>query len=87
MTAATSESWIPVHCAVRGISFGVSVGINTLSITWMTPLLVATSGSVTVAPLTVTVSPTPNESVFPLTAVAVLHSSTAEEGTSLPTTW
>ena len=53
----------------------------------MIPLLVATSGRVTVAPLTVTASPTPKESVLPLTAVADPHSSTAEDGTSLPTTW
>ena len=52
----------------------------------MTPLLVATSGNVTVAPFTVTASPTPNESVSPLTAVAVPHSSTAEDGTSPATT-
>ena len=52
----------------------------------MIPLLVATSGLVTVAPLTVTASPTPNESVFSLTAVAAPHSSTAEDGTSPATT-
>ena len=69
------------------MSFGVSVGVNTLSMTWMTPLLVATSGRVTVAPLTVTASPTPKERVSPLTAVAVPHSATSEDGTFPDTTW
>ena len=78
---------MPVHCAVRGISFGVVVGVKTVSMTWITPLLVATSANVTVAPFTVTVSPAPNESVAPLAAVAVPHSSTAEDGTFPGTTW
>ena len=33
ITAATKESCVPVHCAVLGISLGVSLGVSTLSIT------------------------------------------------------
>ena len=87
MTAATSESCMPVHCAVRGMSFGVSVGDSTLSMMWMIPLLVATSVAVTVAPLTMTEDPTVNESGFPLTAVADIQSVTLAAGTSPATTW
>ena len=87
MTPETSEACSPVHCAVRGISFGVSVGVSTLSMTWMTPLLVATSASVTFAPLTMTPSFTVNESGCPLTASALMHSVTAVEGTLPATTW
>ena len=53
-TAETKDVWLPVHEAVRGMSFGVSVGVSTLSMTWMMPLLVLTSGIVTVASLTIT---------------------------------
>ena len=67
--------------------FGVAVGVSTVSITWMIPLLVLTSAEVTVAPFTMTLSPTVNESGCPFTAVAVMHSVTAEAGTALGTTW
>ena len=87
MTAATSELWIPVHCAVRGRSLGVEVGVRTLSITWMIPLLVSTSARVTFAPFTITPVPTVKPRGCPLTASAVMHSVTAEAGTALGTTW
>ena len=87
MTAATSESWIPVHWAVRGMSFGVAVGIKTLSMTWMIPLLVGTSVAVTLAPLTITLSPTVNDNGFPLIVVAERQSVTADAGTSPSRTW
>ena len=87
MTAATRELWIPVHCAVRGISFGVDVGVRTLSMTWITPLLVATSAVTTVAPLTMTLSPTVKESGFPLTVGADIQSVTFAAGTSPLSTW
>ena len=61
ITPATRELWIPVHCAVRGISLGVSDGVRTLSITWMRPLLATTSVKVTFASFTITVEPTVNE--------------------------
>ena len=54
ITAATSELCSPVHCAVRGISLGVSVGINTLSITCISPLLEMTSVIITLASFTIT---------------------------------
>ena len=72
---------------MRGISFGVGVGVRTLSITWMMPLLVATSAVVTVASFTMTLSPTVNESGFPFTVFALKHSVTAEEGTAPAITW
>ena len=86
ITPATRESCTPVHCAVRGISFGVSVGLSTLSITWMTPLLVETSASVTVASLTMTPPLTVKERGCPLAASADIHSVTAAEGTFPATT-
>ena len=86
ITPATSELWNPVHCAVRGISLGVSEGVNTLSITWMIPLLVMTSGRVTLAPFTMTPPLTVNERGCPLTALAVMHSVTFAAGTSPLTT-
>ena len=59
------------------------VGVSTLSITWMIPLLVGTSVAVTVASLTITPSaPTVKERGFPLTAVADKHSVTLAAGTS-----
>ncbi len=45
------------------MSFGVSVGDKTLSITWIIPLLVPTSAKVTFAPLTITPLPTVNDRV------------------------
>ena len=87
MTAATRESWMPVHCAVRGMSFGESEGVRTLSITWMTPLLVITSGRVTLASFTFTPPATVNASGWPFTAFAVIHSVTFAAGTSPETTW
>ena len=86
-TAETSESWMPVHCAVRGMSFGLSVGVRTLSITWITPLLVFTSAMDTVASFTITPPSTVNASGWPLTAFADMQSVTAEAGTSPLTTW
>ena len=52
----------------------------------MTPLLVPTSASVTVAPLTMTPPLTVNERGCPFTASADIHSVTAEEGTFPATT-
>ena len=52
----------------------------------MTPLLVPTSAEVTVASFTITPFPTVKESVCPFTAVAVIHSVTAVDGTSPDTT-
>ena len=75
-----------VHCAVLGILFGVDVGVRTLSMTWITPLLVPTSASVTDASLTMTPSPTVKEIGFPLIVVADIHSVTALDGTSPMTT-
>ena len=69
------------------MSSGVAVGIRTLSMTWMIPLLFGTSVAVTFAPLTVTPSPTANDSGLPLTVVAERQSVTAEAGTSLSRTW
>ena len=69
------------------MSFGVAVGIRTLSITWITPLLVLTSAKVTLAPFTITPSPTVNDIGFPLTVFADIHSVTAVEGTAPETTW
>ena len=54
--------------------------------TWITPLLVLTSGFVTVAPLTITVSFTVNESGFPSMACVDMQSDSALEGTSPATT-
>ena len=87
MTPATNESCMPVHCAVRGMLFGVAVGVSTLSITWMTPLLVLTSARVTVASLTITPSPTVKAIGLPLTVFAVRHSVTADDGTLPAMTW
>ena len=70
------------------MSFGVSVGLNTLSMTWMIPLLVGTSVAVTLASLTITpLTPTEKESGFPLTAVVDKHSVTFAAGTSPAITW
>ena len=69
------------------MSFGVSVGVSTWSITWMNPLLVPTSAWMTVAPLTMTVEPTVNESGCPFAAVADIQSVTFDAGTSPATTW
>ena len=68
------------------MSFGVSEGVKTLSITCITPLLVATSAIVTLASFTITPLPTVKESGCPLTASAARHSVTAEEGISPETT-
>ena len=77
---------MPVHCAVLGRSFGVAVGVSTLSMIWMIPLLVATSVAVTVAPFTLTLSPTVKESGFPFTVLADMQSVTFAAGTSPATT-
>jgi len=69
------------------MSFGVAVGNSTLSITWITPLLVFTSASVTLASFTITPEPTVNDSGLPLTVSADIHSVTAVEGTAPETTW
>ena len=69
------------------MSFGASLGVRTLSMTWMTPLLVVTSASVTFASLTMTPPFTVNESGWPLTAFADMHSLTFAAGTSPETTW
>jgi len=69
------------------MSFGVSEGVSTLSITCMTPLLVFTSAKVTVASLTITPPSTVNDNGCPFTASADKHSVTAEEGTTPGTTW
>ena len=76
-----------MHCAVETISLGESVGVRTLSITWITPLLVATSAIVTVASFTITDCPTLNASGCPFAAVALPQFTTAEDGTSEDTTW
>ena len=75
-----------MHCAVRGRSLGVSVGMSTLSMTWMMPLLVMTSVAVTVAPFTMTVAPTSNERAWPLTVCALMQSVTSAAGTEAATT-
>ena len=87
MTPATRESWTPVHCAVLGISRGESVGIRTLSITWIKPLLEITSVRVTFASLTMTESPTENDNCWPFAASASIQSETFIAGTSAETTW
>ena len=87
ITAATSESCTPVHWAVRGTSFGVSVGDSTLSITCITPLLVATSASVTLAPFTITpLLSTVKDNFLAFTVSADIHSVTLDEATSPETT-
>ena len=68
------------------MSFGASDGINTLSMTWMIPLLVITSGIVTLASLTMTPPSTVKASGWPLTASADMHSLTFAAGTSPATT-
>ena len=69
------------------MSLGESVGMRTVSITWTMPLLVFTSGVTTVAPFTITLSPTVKESDCPLAVSAVMHSESALEGTRPATTW
>ena len=64
----------------------MSVGDNTLSMTCITPLLVATSAIVTVASFTITDAPTLKDRVWPFAAVASIQSVTAEDGTSEGTT-
>ena len=62
------------------------MGVKILSITCMIPLIVLTSAVVTVAPLTMTLSPTVKASGCPLTAFAVMQSVTLAAGTSPATT-
>ena len=76
---------MPVDCAVVGMSTG---GISTLSMTWMMPFEARTSGTVTLALLTVTpLASTPNWTRSPLTVVANMPLLRALEGTSPDTTW
>ena len=87
ITAATSELWTPVQAAVLGTSVGVEVGVRTLSITWIIPLLVATSGVTTVASLTITLpTATVNDNGKSLTAVADIQSVRALDATAPGTT-
>ena len=60
--AASSEVWTFVHPAVVAMLFGVSVGVSTVSMTWITPLLAIASVAVTTALFTMTVSDTLNDS-------------------------
>ena len=53
----------------------------------MSPLLVMTSAIVTLASLTITESPTENESGWPFAASASMQSETFFAGTSAETTW
>ena len=69
------------------MSLGASDGVRTVSITWMSPLLVATSAIVTVASLTITESPTVKANVWPFAAVVVIQLLSAVDGTSPNTTW
>ena len=57
-------------------------GIKTLSITWIIPLDETTSAPVTVASPTVTVAPTPNFTLSPLTISASIPSVSMLEVTS-----
>ncbi len=83
----TSELCTPLHSAVLGMSFGVSVGIRTLSMTWITPLLVPTSARVTFASFTITPEPRLKDRICPFTAGAVIQSDSAVDGTFPDTTW
>ena len=69
------------------MSFGASDRVSTLSITWIIPLLVATSAVITVASLTMTLSPTVKAKGCPLTEFALMQSVTLAAGTSPATTW
>ena len=70
--AATNESCTPVDIATAAISTKSAGGINTLSITWITPFDAITSAVVTVASPTITVpSVTVNEASSPLTIATV----------------
>ena len=71
--AGHQELCSPVHCAVLGMSFGVSVGIRTLSMTWIKPFVEMTSVNTTLASLTITPPATVKESGWPLAASAVMH--------------
>ena len=62
-------------------------GISTLSITCITPLLVATSAAVTLAPLTITPDVKSKVRSCPLTVSAVIPSLSALDVTSPATTW
>ena len=55
--------------------------------TWMMPLLVATSATLTLASLTITPPATVKDSGWPLIAVALMHSDTLAAGTAPATTW
>ena len=83
--AETRVLWSPVDAAVAAISTGPCGGINTLSMTWIMPLLVATSAPVTVASLTFTPLVKSKVKSSPFSAVAVMPLVRAEEGT-LPLT-
>ena len=62
------------------------MGVSTLSMTWITPLLASTSAPVTVASLTITVVPTVNDSGLLFSASADIQSVTADDGTVPETT-
>ena len=85
--AATNEVWIPVDIAVEGMSTRSAGGINTASITWITPFEAITSADVTVAPETVTASvETVKSRVSPFNAVAVIPSVRSVDKTCPATT-
>ena len=69
------------------MSYCVSEGVRTLSITWIIPFLVPTSASVTFASLTITPPSTVNDNGCPFNASADIPSVTAEAGTAPETTW
>ena len=83
--------WTPVDWAVAGMSMVGSGagGIKTASMTWMTPLLAATSAVVTSALslMVTTPSATAKERDAPLTVAAVMPSVTSAARTELAMTW
>ena len=85
--AATNDSCTPVDIATAAISTRSAGGISTLSMTWITPLVVITSARITLASLTITPSPTEKLRSSPLTAAAVIPSVTADDSTLPETTW
>ena len=70
---------------MRGISFGVSLGVRTLSITWIIPLLAITSACMTFASLTITPESTVKDNGWVFCESADIQSVTADDGT-LPAT-
>src|SRR5690606_25039918 len=78
------------HAGLRGVGRADAQpsGMRTVSITWMTPLLAATSVAVTRAPSTVTPSPEAAMARFPpCTVVAESIAATRDAGTLPGTTW